>query len=60
VSTTEEGSHEEGVGAATGGRRICLPMAGDGFVGPYASRDHEVGEEAGVGGVHGVGDVVDV
>jgi hypothetical protein len=34
-----------------------LPMAGDGFVGPYASCDHKVGEEAGVGGVHGVGDV---
>ena len=56
----KEGSQEEGVGAAIGERHICLPMKGNSFVGPYASCDHEVGEEANVGGAHGVGDVADV
>jgi hypothetical protein len=49
VSTTEEGSQEEGVGVAIGGPRICLAVEGDDSVGPYASCDHKVGEEAGVG-----------
>jgi hypothetical protein len=35
-------------------------MEGDGLVGSYASCDHEVDEEAGMGGVHGVGDEADV
>jgi hypothetical protein len=60
VSTVEEGSLEEGVGAVIGGRRISLPMEGDGFMALCASCDHEVGEEAGMGGTHGVGDVADV
>ena len=37
-----------------------MPMEGNGFVGPYASCDHKVDEEAGVGGAHRVGDVADV
>jgi hypothetical protein len=57
---TEEGSQEEGIGAAIGGRRICSSVEDDGFVGPYASCDHEVGEEASVGCAHVVGDVGDV
>ena len=52
----EEGGQEEGVGVAIGGPHICLAVEGDGLVGPYASCDHEVGEEAGVGGAHEVGD----
>jgi hypothetical protein len=35
-------------------------MEGDGFMGPYASCDHEVDEEASVGGTHEVGDVADM
>jgi hypothetical protein len=57
---TEEGDQEEGVNAAIGGPRSCLAMEGDGLVGSYASCDHEVDEEAGMGGVHGVGDEADV
>ena len=34
-----------------------LGNEGGGLVGPYASCDHEVGEEVGVGGAHRVGDV---
>jgi hypothetical protein len=34
---------------AIGGSRICLAVWSDGSVGLYACRDHEVGEEAGVG-----------
>ena len=34
-----------------------MPMEGDGFVGPF---HHEVGEEVGVGGTHGVGDEADM
>jgi hypothetical protein len=43
-----------------GGCRIFLPMEGVDFVGPYASCDHEVSEEAGVGGAHEVGDAANM
>jgi hypothetical protein len=52
----EEDGQEEGVGTAIGEYRIYLDVDGNGLVGLYASCDHEIGEEAGMGGDHGVGD----
>jgi hypothetical protein len=43
-----------------GGHCIYLPMEGVGFMGPYASCDHEVSEEAGVGGAREVGVVANM
>ena len=60
VSTVVEGSHEECVDVANGGLRICLPEEGDGLAGSCANYGHEDGEEAGVGGAHGVGVEADV
>ena len=44
-------------GCWNGGSRAShlLEVEGDGLVGPYASCDHEVGEEAGLGGTHEAG-----
>lgn len=60
MSAALEGGQEEGVGAAIGGLRICLPVEGDGWGRPCASCDHEVGKEAGVVGAHGAGEDADV
>jgi hypothetical protein len=45
VSTAADDGWEESVGAVIGGLRICLAV----------SCDHDIGEEAGVGGAHRVG-----
>jgi hypothetical protein len=55
-------------GRRLGGRRWrgdsrashLLAVEGDGMMGPYASCDHEVGEEAGVGGAHEAGNEASV
>jgi hypothetical protein len=56
----EESGRKEGIGATTGGPLICLAVEGDGLMGPYASYDHEVGEEARVRAAQGVDDESDV
>jgi hypothetical protein len=53
VSTVVEGSQDECVATANGGFR--LPVEGDGLARLCASCDREDGEEAGVGGTHGIG-----
>ena len=55
MSTVVEGCQDECVDAMNGGLRICLPVEGDSLAGPCASCDREDGEEASVGGAHGVG-----
>jgi hypothetical protein len=50
VSTAVDDGWKEGVGAAIGGLHICLAV----------SCDHDIGEEAGVGGVHGAGEEASV
>ena len=59
MPTVEEGSQEEGVGAAIGVPRIYLEAEGDCLVGTYTSCDQKVGDP-GMGGTHGVGDEADV
>jgi hypothetical protein len=60
MPTVVEGSQEECVDAVNGGLCICLPMEGDVLAGSCANYDHKDGEEAGVGGAHGVGVEADV
>jgi hypothetical protein len=62
VCGVNDGGRRSGGGRWRGDSRVShlLVVEGDGFMGPYASCDHEVGEKAGVGGVHEVGKEADV
>jgi hypothetical protein len=62
VCGINDGGRRSGEGLSRGDSRAShlLAVEGDGLVGPYASCDHEVGEEADVGGAHEVGKEVGV